>query len=59
MRICIVCNNEINENDLYESDDLFCNDDCKWKYNEDEIERDNMFDKWYYDNVTKRLNDIK
>ena len=53
MRICIVCNNEINENDLYESDDLFCNDDCKWKYNEDEIERDNMFDKWYYDNVTK------
>ena len=59
MTICIVCNNEINENDLYESDDLFCNDDCKWKYNEDEIERDNMLDKWYYDNVTKRLNDIK
>jgi|19_taG_2_1085344.scaffolds.fasta_scaffold77928_1 hypothetical protein len=39
MNICIVCGEEIKDVYMYDSDDLFCSDDCKEVNKEDEIER--------------------
>ena len=38
MNICIVCGEEIKDVYMYDSDDLFCSDDCKEVNKEDETE---------------------
>ena len=53
MNICIVCGEEIKDVYMYDSDDLFCSDNCKEVNKEDEIENEYPYNIEFGDGRTK------